>query len=319
MKMNRSSVVVEYRLVSSYEEARRKLLSEEFADRLDKPLAFWALPTDRSSPIALMGKTLRELFSMPFDQLFATPGIGQKKINCLIELFAPCRQPSPSGCSRSDGRGRAGLIRGRHPRRRLACFRGAVGAVAANGARPRVGKQNAGPIGSLVTKAAARDLEYAARRVHVAESVQIRSLKTHGEKRVSAVLEVFGSLHALLASSKTQPHLSLQVLPKFVADVDHWAAAVVRRTVEVDADSIRHSFVDPLMAQVEIDAGEEIAQLAASRLRLDGSGATVRQVCATDGSDPGSGVPAFGRRRGDYECALARCAARDHGSAPGAS
>ncbi len=34
-----------------------------------------------------MGKTLRELFSMPFEQLFATPGIGQKKINCLIELL----------------------------------------------------------------------------------------------------------------------------------------------------------------------------------------------------------------------------------------
>lgn len=87
MKMNRSSVVVEYRLVSGFEEVRRKLLTEEFADRLDRPLAFWALPTDRSSPIALMGKTLRELFSMPFEQLFATPGIGQKKINCLIELL----------------------------------------------------------------------------------------------------------------------------------------------------------------------------------------------------------------------------------------
>ena len=44
MKMNRSSVVLEYRLVSSFEEVRAKLLSEEWADRLDKPLAFWACP-----------------------------------------------------------------------------------------------------------------------------------------------------------------------------------------------------------------------------------------------------------------------------------
>ena len=49
------------------------------------------MPTDRSSPIALMGKTLRELVKVPFAELFATPGIGQKKINCLIELLAARR------------------------------------------------------------------------------------------------------------------------------------------------------------------------------------------------------------------------------------
>lgn len=281
MKMNRSSVVVEYRLVSSYEEARKKLLSEEFADRLDKPLAFWALPTDRSSPIALMGKTLRELFSMPFDQLFATPGIGQKKINCLIELLRRAASPHAPGASEDTVMEEPAAISmdesGSH-----------VDASHVSEALWVQWQQTVRDhgLGSKTLGRLAPSLQRLPRVIwntpldaYTSLSLaQIRSLKTHGEKRVSAVLEVFGSLHALLAGSKPQSHLSLQVLPKFVVEIEYWAAAVMRRAVEVDADTIRHSFVDPLMAQVEIDAGEEIAQLAASRLRLDGSGATVRQV-----------------------------------------
>ena len=67
-------------------------------------------------------------------------------------------------------------------------------------------------------------------------------------------------------------------MPRFVADIESWANAVMHRTAPVDAAEIRRCFVDPLMAQVYTDAGEQIAKLAEGRLRLDGSGATVRQV-----------------------------------------
>lgn len=278
MKMNRSSVVVEYRLVSSFEEVRRKLLTEEFADRLDRPLAFWALPTDRSSPIALMGKTLRELFSMPFEQLFATPGIGQKKINCLIELLRRAASAHPPGSIETVASDESAVASDGNP-------------VDASQVSEALWVQwqetvRGSGLGGKTLGRLAPSLQRLPRVIwntpldaYTSLSLaQIRSLKTHGEKRVSAVLEVFGSLHALLAGSNAQPHLALQVMPKFVANIEAWANAVVRRTVEVDAASIRRSFVDPLMEQVQIDAGEEIAQLAASRLRLDGSGATVRQV-----------------------------------------
>ena len=278
MKMNRSSVVVEYRLVSSFEEVRKKLLHEEFADRLDKPLAFWALPTDRSSPIALMGKSLRELLGMPFEQLFATPGIGQKKINCLIELLRRAAEPNPPG----------------------AVDFAPVNEVEVHDAGDHVDASQVSEALWVQWQQTVRDhglhdktLGYLAPSLQQLPRViwntpldaytslslaQIRGLKTHGEKRVTAVLEVFGSLHALLAGSKSQAHLALEVRPLFVANLERWASAVARRSVHVDAQVIRQQFVEPLMRQVEIDAGEEIARLAASRLRLDGSGATVRQV-----------------------------------------
>jgi hypothetical protein len=278
MKMNRSSVVVEYRLVSNFEEVRKRLLTEEFADRLDKPLAFWALPTDRSSPIALMGKSLRELFSMPFEQLFATPGIGQKKINCLIELLRRAASPNPPGAIEAVATEEpVPAIDGNH-----------VDASQVSEALWVQWQQTVreNDLGSKTLGRLAPSLQRLPRVIwntpldaYTSLSLaQIRSLKTHGEKRVTAVLEVFGSLHSLLAGSNAQPHLALQIVPRFVVNIENWANAVMRRTIEVDAESIRQNFVDPLMAQVEIDAGEDIAKLAASRLRLDGSGATVRQV-----------------------------------------
>src|SRR5690348_1087289 len=65
MKMTRTSVVFEYRLISTFENLRRRLLSEKLADRLDKPLAYWVLPNDRRLPLAFMGRSLRELLETP--------------------------------------------------------------------------------------------------------------------------------------------------------------------------------------------------------------------------------------------------------------
>lgn len=97
MKMMRSSVVLEYKLVASFESIRKKLLSEKFADRLEKPLAYWALPNDRRLPLAFMGRTLKDLLDTPFEELYSTAGIGQKKISSLIDLLVRAAKPHPPG------------------------------------------------------------------------------------------------------------------------------------------------------------------------------------------------------------------------------
>lgn len=280
MKMNRSSVVVEYRLISSFEEVRAKLLTPEFADRLDKPLAYWALPTDRSSPIALMGRTLRDLLGVPFEQLFATPGIGQKKINCLIELLNRAAMPHPPGAvempsttalaeseSLDGGPVDTSIVS-------EALWVEWQNTVGANG----LGSETLGRFAPSLQNLPRVIWNTPLDAYTSLTLAQIRSLKTHGEKRVHAVLEVFGALHTLLAGVHPQQHLALHVTPAFVARIENWINAVAHRTAAVDADAIRRSFVDPLMEQVRIDAGDQIAQLAAGRLRLDGSGVTVRQV-----------------------------------------
>jgi hypothetical protein len=84
-------------LVASFESVKQKLLRPKFADRLDKPLAYWVVATDRRLPLAFMGTSLRDLLDTPLEELFATAGIGQKKIRTLISLLTRASLPQPPG------------------------------------------------------------------------------------------------------------------------------------------------------------------------------------------------------------------------------
>ena len=41
---------------------------------------------------------------------------------------------------------------------------------------------------------------------------EIRAMKTHGEKRVRAILEVFHSVHVMVANMGTQEHLVVRII-----------------------------------------------------------------------------------------------------------
>ena len=45
--MSNSTSVEDYKLVTSFEEVRRELMQDRYADRLSKPLGYWVLPNDR--------------------------------------------------------------------------------------------------------------------------------------------------------------------------------------------------------------------------------------------------------------------------------
>jgi len=282
MKMNRSSVVVEFRLVSSFEEVRHKLLSPDCADRLDKPLGYWALPTDRSSPIALMGRSLRELLDTPFEQLHATPGIGQKKIHSLVELLDRAARPEPPGAIANEAAPLDEPTAALSPDNMhvdTSIVSEALWVQWQQTVRDHgLGKETLGRFSPSLQNLPRVIWNTPLDAYTELTLAEIRALKTHGEKRVRAVLEVFGGLHSLLARLQPQPHLAVRILPGIVAQLDVWAASVLRQATAIDAQAIRESFIDPLMAQLRIDAGEQIAQLVETRLRLDGSGASVRQV-----------------------------------------
>src|ERR1700709_720363 len=87
--------VEDVKLVNSFQSVRKQLLDDRFADRMEKPLAYWALPNDRRLPLAFLGRTLKDLLSTPFEDLTATPGIGQKKISSLVKLLARATKDQP--------------------------------------------------------------------------------------------------------------------------------------------------------------------------------------------------------------------------------
>src|SRR5271155_2879155 len=95
MKPHKVTSAEDYKIVSSFQSLRKTLLEDKFADRLEKPLAYWAMPNDRRLPLAFLGRTIKDLLETPFEELSATPGIGQKKISCLVKLLSRATKDHP--------------------------------------------------------------------------------------------------------------------------------------------------------------------------------------------------------------------------------
>jgi hypothetical protein len=105
---------------------------------------------------------------------------------------------------------------------------------------------------------------------------EIRQLKTHGEKRVRVVLEIFHTVHKMLSGAATSENLSVRLLPKFIGPIDEWIGQMMERTTPPTAEEIRAGLTVPLLDQIKIDAGDDIHTLAVNRLGIDGPPESVR-------------------------------------------
>jgi hypothetical protein len=105
---------------------------------------------------------------------------------------------------------------------------------------------------------------------------EMRQLKTHGEKRVRVILEVFHSIHEVLGRSTVASHLTLQLIPKFLVPLEQWITACLAMPTGPSNDSVRKSLAAPLVQQVQIDCGQTIARLTDGRLGTHGPSQSVK-------------------------------------------
>jgi len=278
MKMNRTSSVVEYRLGARFEQLKKKLTAEEYRDRLERPLAFWALPDDRRLPLAFMGRSVGEILDTPFDELTATPGVGQKKIATLIELLErvlqqPVEEPESAAASteaadepKSDEFDPSTLSEAKWAKWRAVVARHGLGFE---------------PLGRFAPslERLPRVLWHTPLETYVNSTLdEIRQLKTHGEKRVNAVAEVFWHLYRMLANVDEHGPLAVRVVPRFVVTLERWLRQTLAAEELAAPKEIQRYFVEPLIQQVAIDAGDHIARLAERRIGVRGSESSVRQA-----------------------------------------
>lgn len=266
-----------YRLEGTYERLRRALLAGPDDGRVDRSLSFWVLPTDKRLPLAFLDRTPRDLLSRPLDELMRTPGVGRKKILGFFELLrravksegfdsatgvaaastAALRRRGvvvePSGVSEAvwrewcDAILRAGF--GRHPLGRVA--------------------PSLRPLPTVIWGAPLED--YAA-----CSLADIRALRTHGEKRVNAIIEVFGAVYEAVSTAALHEELQLDLTPRFVPSVTGW---VVRRLGDdrpIGFDEARDAVARPLARQIDVDRGSPVTEIVAERLGIPGPAPTVR-------------------------------------------
>jgi hypothetical protein len=283
MKLGKTLSVEEVQLISRFESLRAMLLSEPFQDRLRQPLAFWALPTDRRLPLVLLGRTLADLLNTPFAELSATSGIGQKKMRSLVKLLTRAANAGPVEWAADPDPPPASV-----PPDPVAEEIGAFDPQAVSEAtwsewrgsvmRYGLGKE---PLGRFAPslKNMTRVIWNRPLEAYCGYTLrEIRALKTHGEKRVTAILEVFAGLHALVANLGPPRHLVARIMPCRINEVECWVGRVLQTPGIPRAQEIADGFIIPLVDQVRIDALHPIVVLAENRLGLCGPMTTVRQA-----------------------------------------
>ena len=112
---------------------------------------------------------------------------------------------------------------------------------------------------------------------------EIRSMKTHGEKRMRAILEVFHSVHVLVANMGTQDHLVVRIFPRLIDQVEQWIGHALQTPGVPTTQELFENVVSPLLEQVRTDATQQIASLAENRLGISGPITSVRQAARTMG------------------------------------
>ena len=274
--------VEQSKLVTSFESVRQTLLSKD-DQRLGKPLAYWALPNDRRLPLALLDKTLNDLLSQPFDELSATPGIGQKKMGAMVKLLLRAANESEHNVPF----GIADLAEGEET--------SDPATFTPNGFDPSSVSETdwerwsqtivrhelvAEPLGRLAPSLAHLPTVIWDRPLgfYVGYSVaEIRKLKTHGEKRVGVILEVFHTVDQMLANVPTGGFVAVRLLPRFAHNLDTWIAQAVHGENIPDVTDVLKNVIKPLLKQTKADLGDMIQKLCESRIGPRGKPTPVKQ------------------------------------------
>ncbi len=291
MRPDKASSVEELQVISRFESLRTILQTEDYTDHLDKPLAYWALPSDRRLPLAFLGRSLKDLLATPYVDLSATPGIGRKKIRSFVQLLARAANTNPAELPAET----APAVNHRPiaPTHKVSSNGngfdpGSVSEVVWARWRTSVVKHGLADetLGRLAPTL--RNMTRVIWNVPLGAYTdctlaEIRGMKTHGEKRVRAIMEVFYSVHCLVAEMGSQTHLVVRIVPRLIDEVERWIGESLQTSGVPDDDEIFRELIHPLLQQVDLDATQQIARLAENRVGLSGPITSVRQAARTMG------------------------------------
>jgi hypothetical protein len=270
------------KLATSFDLLREQILTENDPVRLAKPLAYWVLPNDRRLPLAFLARTLRQLLSNSYAELAATAGVGPRKMASLVLLLhrAATQSPAenqfivpeapPTSSEEPSEIADSTLF---NP----TVVSELIWSQWKETARLHgIGNENLGRLApslqSLPTVIWESPFGF-----YLDKSLEeIRELKTHGEKRVLAVLEVFHAVHRMLGSVG-ETGLAVRLAPRLIAEAEDWMAEAKTRETAPRQEEIVEKLCEPLLKQLEIDVGTTVCKLARARLGVGSAHQSVRE------------------------------------------
>jgi len=273
----------DYKLVNSFETVRETLLEDRYRDRLSKPLAYWVLPNDRRLPLKFLNRSIGELLNTPFEELSATPGIGQKKISSLVKLLlrATKDQPptipfGPSGVQEDGTNYRIDPGGEFNP--------SVVSEALWSKWTHRVRNLGLGdePLGRVAESLASMPTVIWTKTLGEYEDLslaQIRGLRTHGEKRVRCVMQVFHRVHEVATRFESEGAASIRrrLGSVKILNISRWINESIVASNLPSVEQVRTNLADPVLEQIHTDCGEPVYRIAKQRIGVDCEPMSVRE------------------------------------------
>lgn len=284
MRTLKVTSVAQVQLASRFETLRQILLGQQYASHWEKPLVYWAVPTDRRLPLALLGRSLGELIQTPYAELAATPGIGQKKMQSFVRLLARAVHTDPADLPRDL----PDAFEPDRPRSPAPDYPNGFDPAAvselvwsqwrATVLRHGLAKE---PLGRLAPslRALSRVIWHTPLDTYARKTLaEIRAMKTHGEKRVRAILAVFHAAHRIVAQLPPHEQLAVRLVARQIDAVERWIAQALSRPDLPTEEEIRLHLVQPLLKQIRCDGSRQVLHVAEHRLGVRGPATSVRQA-----------------------------------------
>lgn len=276
----------ELQLAMRFDELRKQLAEERYRPLYNRTLAFWALPSDRRLPLGLMNRTLEQIVSSPFTDLASTPGIGKKKLQGLLLLLERAANTDPTSLpaesNESDQSSSASGELEPEPRFHWEDVSELMWAEWRTTVRKHHLEEI--PLGRLAPslKRITRVIWNEPLKDYLDATIQdLREKRSFGERRLTAVLEVFGSIHEVLKNVEPQSHLAIELAPRRIAAMQRWILETWQIGKVPSQEEIKQNFIIPLLEQGRIDTAEQTVALVEQRLGVNGPPVSVRQLGRT--------------------------------------
>jgi len=223
-----------------------------------------------------MDRTIAGILETPFDILYSTQGIGDKKIQMLNELLqrsidsdpqleqeeaVPATAPNPSQASELD----KALDSFNH----RAVTEGEWARWKTTAARHRLQQIPLGRLASTLSTMTSVIWMTPVGYYLPYSLEELRHLKTHGDKRVRSILEVFYTINLHLANVPSGGHIAVRLDPEFVVSVESALVDLMNQSQVVTNDKIRQTVIIPIVDQLKRDVGEDPYQLVRKRIGLN--------------------------------------------------
>jgi hypothetical protein len=281
----------ELKLQANFETLRGTLRQDRYAHRWDYPMAFWTLPGDRRLPLGLLGFNLKAILEKSFEELALTAGVGLKKLNSLNILLErallenPLSQPVQVPATPPENHSpHNGVVTERfRPLNSQGEFdvnlvsEGLWSQWRETLERFDLSTQKLGRYAPTLQDLPTVIWMVPLKTYMNQTLLEMRNLRTHGEKRVSVILEVFYSIHEMLHAVSSHPNLTIELKPQFVVPLERWFEEILARESQPSHTEIMQNLVQPLVAQLSIDAGLDVVDLVRGRLGIDRDAVSVRQ------------------------------------------